>query len=72
MTDDANKMWGGRFDAGQDAIMEAINASIGFDQRLARHDIEGSLAHAAMLAATGIITDSDAKAIREGLLTVLS
>ena len=52
--------------------MEAINASIGFDQRLARHDIEGSLAHAAMLAATGIITDSDAKAIREGLLTVLS
>lgn len=72
MTDDANKMWGGRFDAGPDAIMEAINASIGFDQRLARHDIEGSLAHAAMLAATGIITDSDAKAIREGLLTVLS
>ena len=72
MTDDANKMWGGRFGAGPDAIMEAINASIGFDQRLARHDIEGSLAHAAMLAAAGIITDSDAKAIREGLLTVLS
>ena len=72
MTDDANKMWGGRFEAGPDAIMEAINASIGFDQRLARHDIEGSLAHAAMLAAAGIITDSDAKAIREGLLTVLS
>ncbi|MDE0521595.1 MAG: argininosuccinate lyase [Boseongicola sp.] len=72
MTDDANKMWGGRFDAGPDAIMEAINASIGFDQRLARHDIEGSLAHAAMLAATGIVTDSDARAIREGLLTVLS
>lgn len=72
MTDDANKMWGGRFETGPDAIMEAINASIGFDQRLARHDIEGSLAHAAMLAATGIITDSDAKAIREGLLTVLS
>ncbi len=72
MTDDANKMWGGRFDAGPDAIMDAINASIGFDQRLARHDIEGSLAHAAMLAATGIVTDSDAKAIREGLLTVLS
>lgn len=72
MTDDANKMWGGRFDTGPDAIMEAINASIGFDQRLARHDIEGSLAHAAMLAATGIVTDSDARAIREGLLTVLS
>ncbi|MEM7719986.1 MAG: argininosuccinate lyase [Pseudomonadota bacterium] len=72
MTDDANLMWGGRFAAGPDAIMEAINASIGFDQRLARQDIEGSRAHAAMLAATGIITDSDAEAIREGLLTVLS
>ena len=72
MSDDANKMWGGRFAAGPDAIMEAINASIGFDQRLARQDIEGSRAHAAMLAATGILTDSDAEAIREGLLTVLS
>ncbi|MEM9350193.1 MAG: argininosuccinate lyase [Pseudomonadota bacterium] len=72
MSQDANKMWGGRFAAGPDAIMEAINASIGFDQRLARQDIEGSRAHAAMLAATGIITDMDAKAIREGLLTVLS
>ena len=67
-----NAMWGGRFAAGPDAIMEAINASIGFDQRLAAQDIEGSRAHAAMLAAQGIITDNDAKAIREGLLTVLS
>jgi len=65
-------MWGGRFAAGPDAIMEAINASIGFDQRLAAQDIAGSRAHAAMLAATGIITDNDAEAIREGLLTVLS
>ncbi|MFT4700215.1 MAG: argininosuccinate lyase [Yoonia sp.] len=65
-------MWGGRFAAGPDAIMEAINASIGFDQRLASQDIAGSRAHAAMLAAKGIITDSDAEAIREGLLTVLS
>ena len=67
-----NAMWGGRFAAGPDAVMEAINASIGFDKRLARQDIEGSRAHAAMLAAQGIITDSDAKAIRKGLLTVLS
>jgi argininosuccinate lyase len=65
-------MWGGRFASGPDAIMTAINASIGFDQRLYAQDIAGSRAHAAMLAATGIITDSDAKAIREGLLTVLS
>ncbi|MFZ7091177.1 argininosuccinate lyase [Primorskyibacter sp. 2E233] len=68
----SNQMWGGRFAAGPDAIMEAINASIGFDKRLAAQDIAGSRAHAAMLAATGIISDSDAEAIREGLLTVLS
>ncbi|SEQ44781.1 argininosuccinate lyase [Loktanella sp. DSM 29012] len=72
MTDHANTMWGGRFAAGPDAIMEAINASIGFDRRLAQQDIAGSRAHAAMLAATGIITDSDAEEIRKGLLTVLS
>ena len=73
MTDKtANTMWGGRFADGPDAIMEAINASISFDQRLAAQDIEGSRAHAAMLAQQGIITDNDAKAIREGLLTVLS
>ena len=74
MADDkkSNTMWGGRFASGPDAIMEAINASIGFDKRMAHQDIEGSRAHASMLAATGIITDSDASAIREGLLTVLS
>ena len=67
-----NAMWGGRFASGPDAIMEAINASIGFDKRLYAQDIEGSRAHAAMLASAGIITDKDARAIREGLLTVLS
>lgn len=70
--DSANSMWGGRFAAGPDAIMEAINASIGFDRRLYAQDIRGSRAHAAMLAAQGIISDTDAEAIREGLLTVLS
>ena len=68
----ANTMWGGRFASGPDAIMTAINASIGFDQRLYAQDIAGSRAHAAMLAATGILTPSDAAAIGEGLLTVLS
>jgi argininosuccinate lyase len=73
MTDKtSNQMWGGRFAAGPDAIMEAINASIGFDRRMAAQDIAGSRAHAAMLAATGIVSDSDAEAMREGLLTVLS
>ncbi len=67
-----NAMWGGRFSAGPDAIMTAINASIGFDRRLFAQDIAGSRAHAAMLAACGILSDSDAAAIREGLLTVLS
>ena len=68
----ANTMWGGRFAAGPDAVMEAINASIDFDRRLAAQDVEASRAHAAMLGAAGIVTPSDAEAIREGLLTVLS
>ncbi len=68
----ANKMWGGRFAEGPDAIMQAINASIGFDQRLYAQDIAGSHAHAAMLAATGILSNKDAEAIGKGLLTVLS
>ena len=72
MTKSSNAMWGGRFSAGPDAIMEAINASIGFDKRMAAQDIAGSRAHAAMLAAQGIINPKDAEAIGEGLLTVLS
>jgi argininosuccinate lyase len=72
MTESSNAMWGGRFAAGPDAIMEAINASIGYDRRLAPQDIEGSRAHAAMLAAQGIIEAKDAEEIRKGLLTVLS
>ena len=67
----SNQMWGGRFVSGPDAIMEAINASIGFDQRLATQDIAGSRAHAAMLAAQSIISDSDFEAIEEGLITIL-
>ncbi|GIT86749.1 argininosuccinate lyase [Roseobacter sp. OBYS 0001] len=68
----SNQMWGGRFADGPDAIMEAINASIGFDKRMAAQDIAGSRAHAAMLGATGIVEPSDAEAMGEGLLTVLS
>ena len=62
-----NKMWGGRFQSGPDAIMEEINASIGFDKRLFAQDIAGSKAHAAMLAKQGIIPKSDAAEIRKGL-----
>lgn len=68
----SNTMWGGRFAASPDALMEAINASIAFDRRMAAEDIAGSRAHAAMLAATGILTQSDATAIRGGLDTVLT
>ncbi|MCR4379116.1 MAG: argininosuccinate lyase [Rhodospirillales bacterium] len=60
-------IWGGRFKAGPSAVMEEINASIGFDQRLYAQDIRGSRAHARMLAAQGIITEADAKAILQGL-----
>jgi argininosuccinate lyase len=67
----SNKMWGGRYASGPDAIMEEINASIGFDFRLARHDIEGSKAHAAMLAQTGILEPLDAQAIIRGLDEIL-
>jgi len=68
----SNKMWGGRFATGPDAIMEEINASIGFDQRLFRQDIAGSIAHATMLAETGILTQDDRDAIIAGLNEVLA
>ena len=71
MTDkSANKMWGGRFAVGHAEIMEEINASIGFDKVLAPQDIRGSKAHAAMLAAKGIISKEDAAAILDGLSQV--
>ncbi|WP_043233153.1 argininosuccinate lyase [Bosea sp. LC85] len=63
----SNRMWGGRFATGPDAIMEEINASIDFDQRLWRQDIRGSLAHAAMLGETGILTREDVNVISAGL-----
>ena len=62
-----NPMWGGRFEASPDAVMEAINASIDFDRRLYAEDIEGSIAHVTMLAAQGIVTREDADAITDGL-----
>tara|TARA_A100001391_G_scaffold184256_1_gene152013 strand:+ start:5525 stop:6907 length:1383 start_codon:yes stop_codon:yes gene_type:complete len=66
----SNRMWGGRFSSGPDAIMEEINASIGFDKRLYKHDIAGSIAHATMLEAAGILTRDDKDAIISGLETV--
>ncbi|MFC6488205.1 argininosuccinate lyase [Nitratireductor sp. GCM10026969] len=68
----SNRMWGGRFASGPDAVMEAINASIRFDRKLYAQDIRGSLAHAAMLAQTGIISAEEEKKIAHGLNTILS
>ncbi|MEM1382092.1 MAG: argininosuccinate lyase [Pseudomonadota bacterium] len=67
MSTESSQIWGGRFAAGPSAIMEEINASIGFDRRFAAEDIAGSRAHAAMLAAQGIISETDAAAIEKGL-----
>ncbi len=72
-TDDkSNTMWGGRFAAGPDAIMEEINASISFDRKLYAQDIAGSLAHAQMLHDQGILSSEDHAAIGQGLNTILS
>ncbi len=65
-------MWGGRFATGPAEIMEEINASIGFDRRLYAQDIKASATHAKMLAACGIISQTDAEAIIAGLQTILA
>ncbi|WP_137132165.1 argininosuccinate lyase [Rhizobium sp. FY34] len=68
----SNQMWGGRFASGPDAIMEEINASIGFDKKLYAQDIRGSIAHATMLAKQGIISVEDKDKIVDGLNTIMS
>ena len=73
MTDKpANAMWGGRFAMSPAEIMQEINASIGFDKRLAPQDIRGSKAHAQMLAEAGILTKADAREIAKGLDQILA
>src|ERR1700730_17644347 len=68
----SNKMWGGRFGAKPDSLMEYFSASIHFDWTLYPQDIAASKAHAEMLAKKGIITAKDAKKIAHGLDTILS
>jgi argininosuccinate lyase len=63
-------MWGGRFSGKPAELMQAINVSIGFDRRLAAQDLAGSRAHAAMLAATGVISGEDEAAIQQGLAAI--
>jgi argininosuccinate lyase len=64
---DAIKPWGGRFSEPTDAFVERFTASVGFDQRLYHHDINGSLAHASMLNKVGILSDDEYRAIENGL-----
>ncbi len=61
------KPWSGRFNEPTDAFVEAFTASVGFDQRLYQYDIQGSIAHATMLARQGIISDAERDAIVQGL-----
>jgi argininosuccinate lyase len=70
--DAANRMWGGRFAGGPAAVMERINASIGFDRRLYAQDIAGSKAHCTMLVHQRIIAQEDGAAILAGLDAILS
>ena len=65
-----HSLWGGRFSAKPGAVMQAINASIDVDKRLAAQDIAGSRAHAAMLGATGIIAAADEADIQRGLTII--
>ena len=65
------KMWAGRTDGQTDRLADDFNSSIGFDCRMYRQDITGSMAHAAMLGATGILPKADADTLIDGLQTVL-
>lgn len=65
--DSVKKLWGGRFTGSAEDWVDEFGASIGFDQELAQQDIEGSIAHATMLAKSGIISASDAENIIQGL-----
>jgi len=66
------KLWGGRFTRETDSQVEAFNASIAFDSRLYRHDIQGSQAHARALAGAGLITPAEAQTLIQGLAEVLA
>ena len=65
------KMWAGRTDGQTDRLADDFNSSIGFDCRMYRQDITGSMAHAAMLGATGILPKADADTLIDGLQSIL-
>ncbi len=65
-----DKPWSGRFNQDTDVVVEAFTESVSFDSRLYREDIQGSIAHAHMLCAAGILTAAEAEAITEGLVGI--
>jgi len=69
--DKQNKLWGGRFTESTDAFVQAFTASVNFDQRLARYDIQGSVAHAKMLCKVGILSEQERDQIIDGLADIL-
>ncbi|AKX52942.1 argininosuccinate lyase [Thiopseudomonas alkaliphila] len=66
-----NQSWGGRFSEPVDAFVARFTASVDFDQRLYKHDIMGSLAHAKMLTKVGVLTTEECQAITDGLQAIL-
>ncbi|HFR3653467.1 TPA: argininosuccinate lyase [Streptococcus suis] len=69
---EAKKLWGGRFEASLEEWVEEFGASIRFDKKLAKYDIQGSLAHVKMLGQTGIISQAEAQVIQAGLEELLA
>ena len=67
---DTSKLWGGRFSEATDSFVQRFTASVNFDQRMAAEDIAGSLAHAEMLSAVGVLNQDELAQIRRGLATV--
>ncbi len=68
----SKKLWGGRFGQGTDALVEQFSESVSFDQRLYKHDIEGSLAHAEMLHKIAVLTATELADIQSGLADILA
>ncbi len=71
MKEQVQKPWGGRFIEATDAFVEAFTASVNFDQRLARYDIQGSVAHAKMLSSIGVLSEKECELILHGLEAIL-
>jgi len=69
-TQDTSKLWGGRFSEATDSFVQRFTASVNFDRRMAAEDIAGSLAHAEMLCAAGVLTQEELADIQRGLAQV--